>query len=621
MFERHRSFFAFLLAVRLQTTEGALPPELWKLFVFSSGAAARTLEAHSSRPAWLDEERWVGMITLEATRCTQWANVTAHLVEEDSEWQAWASSAAPHLAPLPPKYRGDALSRFDVLLLVRLLCPDRLVIAVHWFVAQILPGLSKLAAAGSEADELLRALRTAPPLTPIICILSAGTDPLNSILQLHQQHAGGAPLHLVSLGQGQGAIAERCMDEAQVEGGWVILQNCHVAPSWLALVDAKLSSWEANRGPEDAVDSSQAHMRLWLTTNASEVFPVGLLHIGIKVACDAPVGLRASLMRSYTELPTRAADGPTRRGAGTLWSQLVFLVSFFHAIVSERRRFGTIAWSVPYDWTPHDLQVSLKTCRAFAELHGLEEGRFLDSLHFVIGELHYGGRVSDPMDRRLLGVLLAKILRPAAFDAKHQLVEGSVDFHTLPEPASWPEYKQMIDALPSSDGPAVFGLNDNAQFALLVDQGRSLLQWASMTRPPDRVSAVLDNIDLAQPILETCSAIAAQLPEALSSASAAPSVFRSIGLKPNPMGSFVSVEMAKCNRLLGRLKLDVQDMLDAMHGRIAVSSSLDDVAAALVANSVPPSWAQVPVPCLNPGRKLATALVANTVPPSRRALG
>jgi hypothetical protein len=92
-------------------------------------------------------------------------------------------------------------------------------------------------------------------------------------------------------------------------------------------------------------------------------------------------------------------------------------------------------------------------------------------------------------------------------------------------------------------------------------------------------------------------------------------------LKPNPMGSFVSVEMAKCNRLLGRLKLDVQDMLDAMHGRIAVSSSLDDVAAALVANSVPPSWAQVPVPCLNPGRKLATALVANTVPPSRRALG
>lgn len=43
----------------------------------------------------------------------------------------------------------------------------------------------------------------------------------------------GERLHMVSLGQGQGPVAETLVALATMEGDWVCLQNCHLAKSWM----------------------------------------------------------------------------------------------------------------------------------------------------------------------------------------------------------------------------------------------------------------------------------------------------------------------------------------------------------------------------------------------------
>ena len=69
--------------------------------------------------------------------------------------------------------------------------------------------------------------------TPVIFILSQGADPTTSLYKFAKESYPNQKIEGISLGQGQGIKAEKLIDRAKEKGEWVLLQNCHLAKSWM----------------------------------------------------------------------------------------------------------------------------------------------------------------------------------------------------------------------------------------------------------------------------------------------------------------------------------------------------------------------------------------------------
>ena len=131
--------------------------------------------------------------------------------------------------------------------------------------------------------------------TPLIFILSVGADPTSMLLKFAQQSNYGDRLQTISLGQGQDKKAVKLIDAATKSGDWVMLQNCHLAKSWMD--DLEKRTLELGERTDIHAD-----YRLFLTSMPAPYFPVSTLQNGVKMTTEPPRGLKANLKRTYVDL-------------------------------------------------------------------------------------------------------------------------------------------------------------------------------------------------------------------------------------------------------------------------------------------------------------------------------
>ena len=228
--------------------------------------------------------------------------------------------------------------------------------------------------------------------TPVLFILSPGVDPSYYVNQYAiEMGYFEKKYRFMSLGQKQETEAKNMIMDGIKRGLWILLQNCDLLFKWLKELENMI----------DSVDSlkPKPEFRLWLTTSPLENFPIGILHKSFKVVTEPPDGLGPNMNRVFGSMKAESFENECPHPA---YKPLVFVTSFFHSVLQDRKKFGKIGWNVIYDFMESDFTISKRLLSMYLGKIGPDDPIPWASLKYLIGEAMYGGRVTDDYDRRVM---------------------------------------------------------------------------------------------------------------------------------------------------------------------------------------------------------------------------
>jgi dynein heavy chain, axonemal len=187
----------------------------------------------------------------------------------------------------------------------------------------------------------------------------------------------------------------------------------------------------------------------------------------------------------------------------------VFGLSWFHTIMTERKKFKTLGWNVSYAFNDSDYQVCEDSIANYmGRITEVPNSDYVkgkipwQAIQYLIAECNYGGRITDDRDRRLIKVYAKEIFdenlvaldkwRPVGTEEFNYQYPADEANTKHPDIASifTPDFflQEIQKSMEVRDQPQAFGQHTNAEITSQILDTNELL-YSILSLQPQQVSA------------------------------------------------------------------------------------------------------------------------------------
>ena len=567
LFEKDKQLFVFLMVSHIFRASGDFTYDEWNFFLKGSEGRKLVDPEQDQWPSWTSELSWNELLSLG--QIPVYKDLQQEILAADEEWAQWITNDKAYDI-YPSVLR--TLSEWQKLLVLKVFREDLVTYGMTKVVGHYL-GKTFME---SPAFDLEACFADSAPTAPIIFVLSTGTDPTATFTEFAEKKGFSERKLMLSLGQDQGPKAQEMINTACKSGMWVYLQNCHVYASWMPSLERILE--------ELMLRDIHKDFRLWLTTMPTSFFPVLVLQSGVKVTKEPPKGLKANIRDSFLMAVNPELWESCPQNA-TNWKRLLFSLSYFHAIIQERRKFGPLGWNIPYEWNQSDFSASIKSLFTYLADY---EGVPWTALKYMTGVINYGGRVTDFLDSRSLQTVLRRFFDPAVTQ-EGQFNITSDGVYCIPSDVnSIDVVKHYLANLPPFENPELFGLHANADITYNRNMSRKQLQTILSVQPRSKTGGGISTDDKVYAI---AAEFVSRLPALIDMSKAHEDTYR---ITENgtmiSLGTVASQEIDVFNTIAAKLKRTLHELQRGIKGEVVMSAQLESMYNAFLLGQVPQLW-------------------------------
>ncbi|XP_050088792.1 dynein axonemal heavy chain 10 [Anopheles aquasalis] len=576
IFERHKLLFSFQITIKLEQSRGNLSQA--EIDFFIKGKVSLERSGQPCPVTWIGEKGWQDIVLLSELFPDKFGTLPRHIEQNIYEWSSWYDLEDSEGYEYPGGFE-ERMTPYDHLLLMRCLRVDRVYRMLNNYVAQTM-GEEYITPPILSFDAIYE---QSAATTPVVFILSPGSDPTNDLMKLADRCGfGGTKFWHISLGQGQEPAALKLLHAALEQGCWLMLQNGHLLIGFIRMLEKII----------DSIGKPHPDFRLWITTDATPTFPIGILQKSLKVVTEPPNGLKMNLRATFFKLRQQTLDSCPHPA----FKPLAYVLAFFHAVLQERRKYGKLGWNICYDFNESDFNVCVQILDTYlAKAADARESRVpWNSLKYLIGEVMYGGRVIDDFDRRVVKTYMDEYMGDFLFDTFQPFnFYASESFVYSPlQAATRDEFIAAIDKLPLNNTPEVFGLHSNAEIGYYSTTVREM--WAHLIELQPQTGADMGGISRDEFIDRASVDILKKLPKPFDIWR----VKKAYQVNITPICVVLLQELERFNRLVLRMDHTLNQLRKALAGEISMDAVLDNTAHALFNGQLPDDWRKLaPATC------------------------